>query len=98
MNNYSQYFKTVSYSPKLFLGDRVRGFWNKIPFVGTVFLDTLVDEFEGPYLVIGLDLPIKFENNWHNFIKIKHTDLIDIKGKYELNRKTNRKKSAMVNH
>ena len=86
MGNQTDYFEKIGYRPKYFLGDRVVGKWNKIPFVGTVGNDTKINDVEGPRISIHLDLPIKFNGTIHNFIFVKHKDIrplpiVDI-GKY----------------
>jgi hypothetical protein len=75
MGSQTDYFERVGYRPKYFLGDRVFGHWNKIPFVGTVGNDTLISEIEGPRITIHLDLPIKYQDTWHNVIVVKHKDI-----------------------
>lgn len=95
MPSLTDYFAKVAYKPTYLLGDRVRGMWNGVPFAGITMVDTLLDEEVGPYIMVQLDLPIKLDNSWHNMIKVSHKDLIDIKGKYELNSKTNSKRSTM---
>lgn len=95
MNNYRDYFSKVTYSPKYHLGDRVRGKYEQIPFAGTVAIDTMIDTDEGPYIIVHLDLPINIGTAFVNMIKVKHKDLIDIKGSYESNSKTNRKRSVV---
>ena len=95
MPNYVDYFNKVTYKPKYHLGDRVRGKYGEIPFAGTVAIDNMIDTDEGPYIIVHLDLPINVGTAFINMIKVKHKDLIDIKGSYESSSKTNRKKSAM---
>jgi hypothetical protein len=75
MSSQTDYFERIGYRPKYFLGDRVFGHWNKIPFVGTVGNDTLISEIEGPRITIHLDLPIKYQDTWHNVIVVKHKDI-----------------------
>jgi hypothetical protein len=75
MGSQTDYFERIGYRPKYFLGDRVFGHWNKIPFVGTVGNDTLISEIEGPRITIHLDLPIKYQDTWHNVIVVKHKDI-----------------------
>ena len=75
MGSQTDYFERVGYRPKYFLGDRVFGHWNKIPFVGSVGNDTLISEIEGPRITIHLDLPIKYQDTWHNVIVVKHKDI-----------------------
>ena len=75
MGSQTDYFERIGYRPKYFLGDRVFGHWNKIPFVGTVGNDTLISEIEGPRITIHLDLPIKYQDTWHNVVVVKHQDI-----------------------
>ena len=95
MSNLAEYFAKNRYHPTWHIGDRVFGKWNKIPFVGTVGNDSLVNEVEGPRVSVHLDLPINIGTAFVNMIKVKHKDLIDIKGSYESNSKTNRKRSVV---
>jgi len=71
----AEYFKVNRYDPKYYIGDRLIGKWNKIPFVGTVGNDTFINEDEGPRISIHLDLPIKYKEKWHYIIIVKHKDV-----------------------
>jgi hypothetical protein len=75
MGNQTDYFERIGYRPKYFLGDRVFGHWNKIPFIGSVGNDTVINEQEGPRITIHLDLPIKFQNKINNIVVVKHKDI-----------------------
>ena len=75
MGNQSDYFNRIGYKPKYWIGDRVIGRWNKIPFVGSVGNDTLISHEEGPRITIHLDLPIKYNGVLHRFIVVKHKDI-----------------------
>ena len=75
MGNQTDYFEKIGYRPKYFLGDRVFGHWNKIPFIGSVGNDTVISELEGPRITIHLDLPIKFQNKINNIVVVKHKDI-----------------------
>ena len=75
MSNLTRYFENKAYKPKWFIGDRVTGKWNKIPFVGTVGNDTVISEIEGPRVSVHLELPIKFKDKIHNVIFVKPNDL-----------------------
>ena len=75
MGNQTDYFERIGYRPTYFLGDRVSGKWNKIPFIGTVGNDTKINEIEGPRISIHLDLPIKYKDVIHNIIIVKHKDI-----------------------
>jgi hypothetical protein len=78
MGTQTEYFERIGYRPKYWRGDRVFGHWNKIPFVGTVGNDTVIDN-SGPRISIHLDLPIKFKNVIHNIIIVKHRDISKLK-------------------
>jgi hypothetical protein len=75
MGNQTDYFERIGYQPEYYIGDRVIGQWNQIPFVGTVGNDTVINNIEGPRISIHLDLPIKFENVVYNVIIVKHQDI-----------------------
>lgn len=75
MGNQTDYFERIGYRPKYWIGDRVFGKWNKIPFIGTVGNDTMINEIEGPRISIHLDLPIKYKDNIHTVIIVKHKDI-----------------------
>ena len=75
MGTQTDYFNKIGYKPKYFLGDRVSGKWNKIPFIGTVGNDTVISEIEGPRISIHLDLPIKFNDVIYNYLFVKHKDI-----------------------
>jgi hypothetical protein len=75
MPTLAEYFKANRYSGKYSIGDRVIGKWNKIPFVGTVGNDTLINELEGPRISVCLDLPIKYKDEIHRVIIVKHKDV-----------------------
>jgi hypothetical protein len=75
MGTQTDYFNRIGYKPKYWIGDRVFGNWNKIPFIGTVGNDTLINEIEGPRISIHLDLPIKRDKVLHNIIIVKHKDI-----------------------
>jgi hypothetical protein len=75
MSNLAEYFRENRYVAKYHLGDRVRGLWNQIPFVGSVCIDTMIDEYEGSYALISVDLPIVFENITYTMIKIKPEEI-----------------------
>jgi len=78
MGTQTEYFERIGYQPKYWIGDRVFGHWNKIPFVGTVGNDTVIDN-SGPRISIHLDLPIKLKNVIHNIIIVKHRDISKLK-------------------
>jgi hypothetical protein len=75
MASLAEYFNANRYMGKYSIGDRVIGKWNKIPFVGTVGNDTLINEIEGPRISVCLDLPIKYKDEIHRVIIVKHKDV-----------------------
>jgi len=75
MGSLTDYFETKGYKAKYNIGDRVFGRWNKIPFIGSVGNDRLVNENDGPEITIHLDLPIKFNDVIKNVIIVKHRDI-----------------------
>ena len=74
MGKQTEYFDSIGYRPKYWIGDRVFGHWNKIPFVGSVGNDTVIDN-TGPRISIHLDLPIRFEDQTHRIIVVRHRDI-----------------------
>lgn len=95
MATQAEYFAKNRYHPVYHMGDRVRGMYNGVPFAGSVDIDTQVYEGEDPYIIVYLDLPIKVDNAVLKMIKVTHKDLIGIKDSYDINRKTNSKKSTV---
>lgn len=76
MTNITEYFAKRAYQPKYFLGDRVFGYWNKIPFIGTVGIDRIISENKDPEVVIMLDLPIVDKSKKVNkTITVSHKDI-----------------------
>ena len=75
MASQTDYFNRIGYKPTWFIGDRVSGKWNKIPFIGTVGNDTVISEIEGPRVTVHLDLPIKYQDEIKRLIIVKPKDL-----------------------
>lgn len=75
MTDYAKYFADNRPKPKWFMGDRVFGRWNKIPFIGTVGNDGMVSEELGPMVSVFLDLPIKYKNEIKNIVFVKQKDI-----------------------
>jgi hypothetical protein len=78
MGTLTEYFDSIGYQPTYWIGDRVFGYWNNIPFVGSVGNDTVIDN-TGPRISIHLDLPIKHEEKIHNIIVVRHKDISKLK-------------------
>jgi hypothetical protein len=79
MASLTDYFAKNAYKPKYFIGDRVFGQYNNIPFIGTVGNDTIISEVEGPRISIHLDLPIKIDNEIKTVIIVKHKNIKRLK-------------------
>jgi hypothetical protein len=79
MATQTDYFNKIGYKPKYFIGDRVFGNWNNIPFVGTVGNDTLINELEGPRISIHLDLPMRIDKIVKTIVIVKHKDIKRLK-------------------
>lgn len=79
MTSLADYFAKNRPQPVWHIGDRVFGKWNKIPFIGTVGNDNMVNESEGPKVSIHLDLPIKYKNQIHNLVFVKQKDIKRLK-------------------
>ena len=75
MGALTEYFDRIGYKPTWFIGDRVQGRWNPIPFRGTVGNDTVISEIEGPRVSVFLDLPIKHKDKVHNILFVKPEEL-----------------------
>lgn len=75
MGNLADYFARNRYQAVYSIGDRVIGKWNKIPFVGTVGNDTVINDEQGPRVSIHLDLPIKYNDTIYTVIFVKHKDI-----------------------
>lgn len=74
MGNLADYFDRIAYKPKWFIGDRIYGKWNKIPFIGTVGNDSCVDGVT-PKVSVHLDLPIKYKDKVHTILFVEHKDI-----------------------
>ena len=79
MGRQSDWFIANGYKHTYDLGDRIKGKWNGIPFVGSVGNDRLVNLIDGPEITVQLDLPIRFEDKIHRIIIIKHADVVRLK-------------------
>lgn len=78
MGNQTDYFNRIGYKPEYFIGDRVYGKFNGIPFIGTVGNDRVIS-LAGPEVTIHLDLPIKVDAVVKQFIIVKHKDIKRLK-------------------
>lgn len=82
MSTLTEQFAKNAYQPKYFIGDRVFGHWNKIPFVGTVGNDRDKVGDTGPEVTVHLDLPLQYKGEVKTLVLVKHKDiksLVEIK-------------------
>lgn len=82
MASQTDYFNKIGYKPKYFIGDRVFGYWNKIPFIGSVGNDTVISLIDGPRITIHPDLPVIHNGVRHNILIVKHKDIKQILKEY----------------
>ena len=75
MASQTDYFNKIGYKGIYQIGDRVFGKWNKIPFIGSVGNDRLINNITGPEITIHLDLPIKYKDTIHRIVIVKHKDI-----------------------
>lgn len=75
MGNQTEYFNRIGYKPKYFIGDRVFGHYNGIPFIGSVGNDIVINLEEGPRISILLDLPMKIDKIYRDVIIVEHKDI-----------------------
>ena len=79
MGTQTDYFDRIGYKHTYDIGDRVIGKYNKVPFVGTVGNDRLINYNDGPEITIHLDLPILVDKVPKMFIIVKHKDVRRLK-------------------
>jgi hypothetical protein len=84
MASLTDYFEKNGYKPKYFIGDRVFGHYNRIPFVGTVGNDrNKVGGDPNPEVTIHLDLPMQLTSGTTSFIIVKHKDIKQLLKSYD---------------
>ena len=79
MGNQTDYFNRIGYKHIYDIGDRVFGYWHKIPFVGSVGNDRKINDIDGPEVTIHLDLPIYKDGKIFTVIIVKHKDIKRLK-------------------
>jgi len=71
----SEYFSLHRPQAKFFLGDKVYGKLNKIPFMGTVGNDRMINESDGCIVSVHLYLPILIDGEVFNVINVPRDSL-----------------------
>jgi len=79
MGNQTDYFNNNAYKPKYQIGDKVFGYYKKIPFIGSVGNDRVINLTDGPEITVHLCLPIRIENQIRSIIVVKHKDVKPLK-------------------
>jgi uncharacterized protein involved in tellurium resistance len=79
MGTQTDYFNRIGYKHTYDMGNRVFGYYNKIPFVGTVGNDRKINNIDGPEITIHLDLPICKDGKILTVIIVKHKDIKRLK-------------------
>ena len=77
--NLAEYFAKNRYKSIYNIGDRLTGKWNGIPFMGSVGNDTVISEIEGPRISVHVDLPIKYQDEWHTVVFVNHAEVKPLK-------------------
>jgi hypothetical protein len=75
MGRQSDWFIANGYKHTYDIGDRIFGYYKKIPFVGTVGNDRLINHTIGPEVTVHLDLPMRLTDGLKSFIIVKHKDI-----------------------
>jgi hypothetical protein len=76
MGTLAEYFEQNRPKAQWQFGDRVKGKYHGVPFVGTCGGEVMVNETQGPLTTVFIDLPFKVKDTWHKtFIKVKPKDL-----------------------
>ena len=79
MGSQTDYFNKIGYLPKYYIGDRVFGYYKKIPFIGSVGNDRLINHTNGPEITVHLDLPMLLTDGLKHVIIVKHKDIKPLK-------------------
>lgn len=77
--NLADYFALHRHKPTYDFGSRVFAYWNKIPIIGSLYSDTVINEEEGPRFSIHLDLPIKYKGETYTILIDKQSEFKKIK-------------------
>lgn len=73
--NQAEYFALHRPVARYHIGDRVEGRYQGVPYVGTVGSDVMRNEAEGSMVTVHLDLPLKLEGVYVNYIRVKYKDI-----------------------
>ena len=79
MSTLTEQFAKNAYQPTYFIGDRVFGYWNKVPFVGSVGNDRDKVGDSGPEITVHLDLPLQYKGEIKSVVIVRHEDVKPLK-------------------
>ena len=79
MASQTDWFTKNAYKAKYEFMARVQGKYKGIPFVGSIGNDTLISEAVGPVFHIHLDLPMKVNGEYINFLFVKQKEIKNLK-------------------
>lgn len=71
----AEYFLLNRPQPRYQFGTRVEGTYKGIPWVGTAYTDNLRNHDEGVRVNVHLDLPMRVDTEWLNYIRVKYRDI-----------------------
>lgn len=83
MANVAEYFEKNRYQGSYEFGERVFGYYGKIPFIGSVGNDSVVNMDEGPRITVHVDLPIMIDGQIKTVIIVKHKDIKSLLRDYD---------------
>jgi len=96
MSGLKKYFDTVTYKPTYFLGDRVYGHHEGIPFTGSVYIDSKVYVDSPPRVMVHLYLPIKINGEWVSIITTSHDKIKPLVALEEVKKKKKNVRTTMA--
>lgn len=68
--NQTEWFSSHRPNAEFFLGDRVCGHFQGMPYVGTVMIDHMVNTEQGSVTKVALDLPLKVDGTYYQLLII----------------------------
>jgi len=75
MSTQAEYFAAHRPRPRYHVGDRVEGTYQGIPYVGTAYTDNMRNLDEGSRVSVHLDLPMRINDVWHNYIRVTYKEI-----------------------
>lgn len=79
MPSLSEYFEKNRYKSVYEFMARVTGVHNGVRWIGSVGVDSIISEEQGPVLKILLDLPLKINGEYKTVLVTKHKGVVRLK-------------------